>query len=43
MINKKELILAIKEMITNGTYDWKSAIEHAADRIMEYPESLIWR
>lgn len=33
----------IKEAIKNGTYDWAAAIEHTADRILEYPESLIWR
>lgn len=43
MRGKKELIKAIKEMIANGTYDWESAIENTADRIIECPESLIWR
>ena len=33
----------IKKAIKNGTYDWVKAIEHAADRIVEYPQSLLWR
>ena len=33
----------IKAMIKNGTYDWSTAIEGAAVRILEYPESLLWR
>ena len=33
----------IKEAIKNGTYDWKAAIEDAATRICENPESLLWR
>ncbi len=32
----------IKEAIKNGTYDWEAAITHAAERIAEYPESLLW-
>lgn len=32
----------IKEAIKNGTYDWEAAIEHTAERILEYPESLLW-
>lgn len=36
-------IKTIKEAIKNGTYNWQAAIEGAADRIIQYPESLIWR
>lgn len=41
--SRKELVKAIKKMIANGTYDWNTAIEHTASRILEYPESLLWR
>lgn len=40
MSNKVE---KIKEAIKNGTYDWKKAIEDAADKIMGNPETLLWR
>jgi anti-sigma28 factor (negative regulator of flagellin synthesis) len=40
---RKELVKAIKEMIENGTYDWKAAVENAASRIVENPSSLLWR
>lgn len=33
----------IKKAIKDGTYDWAAAIEHVAERICEYPESLLWR
>lgn len=36
-------VIAIKKAIKNGTYDWKSAIEHTADRIIEYPQALLWK
>lgn len=32
----------LKKAIKNGTYNWTAAIEHTVERIMEYPESLIW-
>lgn len=32
----------LKKAIKNGTYDWTTVIEHTAERIIEYPESLIW-
>lgn len=41
--SRKELVKAIKKMIANKTYDWNAAIEHAASRIVEHPESLLWR
>lgn len=36
-------IVEIKKAIKNKTYDWKSAIEHTAERICEHPETLLWR
>lgn len=33
----------IKLEIKNKTYDWKTAIEKTAERIIEYPQSLLWR
>lgn len=36
-------VAEIKKAIKNGTYDWNKAIEHTADRIMDYPQSLLYR
>ena len=33
----------IKKAIKDKTYDWEAAIEGAAERILEHPESLLWR
>lgn len=33
----------IKSRIKDGSYDWKEAIEDTADKIIEYPESLLWQ
>ena len=41
--SRKKVVEAIKEMIANGTYDWDAAIAHAASRIVENPEALLWR
>lgn len=38
-----EKVKSIKLAIKSGTYNWKAAIEHTADRIIECPESLLWR
>lgn len=35
-------VAAIKNAIKNKTYDWEAAIKHAAERICECPESLLW-
>lgn len=33
----------IKKAIKDKTYDWEAAIQGAAERILEHPESLLWR
>jgi len=33
----------IKKAIKEGTYDWDVAIEDAAERICDHPESLLWQ
>lgn len=33
----------IKSRIKDGSYDWEEAIEDTADKIIEYPESLLWQ
>lgn len=33
----------IKKAIKDKTYDWEAAIKGAAERILEHPESLLWR
>lgn len=41
--NLSDKVKKIKEQIKNGTYDMESAIKGAADRIVEHPESLLWK
>lgn len=36
-------VAAIKKAIKNKTYNWEAAIKHTAERICEYPESLLWK
>lgn len=36
-------IKAIKRAIKNGTYDWKKAVEDTADKIVKYPQALLWK
>lgn len=36
-------IKSIKKAIKNGTYDWEAAIESAAEKILNYPQVLIWK
>lgn len=33
----------IKKAIKDKTYDWEAAIKGAPERILEHPESLLWR
>lgn len=33
----------IKKAIQDKTYDWEAAIKRAVERILEHPESLLWR
>ena len=40
---KSAKVRNIKSAIKNGIYDWKKAIEGAADRIVENPQCLIIR
>ena len=39
----KQKIKEIKKAIKNGTYDLQAAIEDTAKKIVEHPESLLWR
>lgn len=41
IINPK--VEEIKKAIKNGTYDWDKAIEDTADRIIDYPQALLWK
>ena len=41
--NKKKFLKALKEAIKKGSYDWETAIEHAASKIADYPQALLWR
>lgn len=40
---KSAKVRNIKSAIKNGTYDWKKAINGAADRIVDNPQCLIIR
>ena len=40
---KSEKIEKVKKEIKNGTYDWERAIEHTAELIINYPQSLLWK
>lgn len=47
LFNKKEQmsekVKTIKELIESGLYNWETAIELTVDKILEYPESLLWQ
>ena len=40
---REKKIKEIKKSIKNGSYDLKTAIEGAAEKIIEYPQALLWR
>ena len=42
-INNYDEARSLKESIENGTYDFETAIEDAASKIVENPEVLLWR
>lgn len=41
--SKSAKIQKIKNAIKNGTYDMERAIEGAADKIVDYPQCLLWK
>ena len=43
MTEREKRIKEIKKSIKNGSYDLKAAIEDAAEKILEYPQALLWR
>lgn len=36
-------VMAVKAAISNGSYNWDKAIENSAEKILNNPESLLWR
>lgn len=40
---KSEKIKKIKKEIKKGSYDWNKAIKSVAEKIMTYPQALLWR
>lgn len=42
-MTRTEKIKEIKKAIKNKTFDWDKAIEETAKKIMNNPESLLWR
>ena len=43
MTEREKKIKEIKKSIKNGSYDLEAAIEGAAEKILEYPQALLWR
>lgn len=43
MEKKNKNLKVIKIEIKNKTYNWQKAIEDTAERILEYPQALLWR
>lgn len=42
-MNRASKVRVIRLLIRNGKYDWKTAIEHTAEKITDYPQVLLWR
>ena len=40
---REKRIKEIKKSIKNGSYDLKAAIEDTAEKILNYPQALLWR
>lgn len=40
---RKLELKALRRAIKKGQYDWNKAVEDTADRVLEHPESLLWR
>lgn len=40
---KNPKVAEIKKAIKNGTYDLEKAIENTAEKIVDYPQSLLWK
>lgn len=38
-----EKIKNLKKAIKKGNYDWNTAIADTANKIVDYPQSLLWR
>lgn len=36
-------VKALKKAVKSGTYDWKRAIESTAQKIIDYPQALLWK
>lgn len=43
MTEREKRIKEIKKSIKDGSYDWKAAIEDTAEKILNYPQALLWR
>jgi anti-sigma28 factor (negative regulator of flagellin synthesis) len=40
---KNPKVAEIKKAIKNGTYDLEKAIESTTEKIVDYPQSLLWK
>ena len=43
MTEREKRIKEIKKSIKNGSYNWEEAIEDTAEKILNYPQALLWR
>ena len=43
MTEREKKIREIKRRIKNGSYDLEEAINDTAEKILEYPQALLWR
>lgn len=42
-MTRSEKIKKIKKEIKKGSYDWSKAVKSAVEKIMSYPQALLWR
>lgn len=42
-VKSKLKLQNLKRNLKKGSYDWDKAIENTADRIIDNPESLLWK
>lgn len=40
---KSPKIVALKKAIKSGKYDWGKAVADTADKILNYPQALLWK
>lgn len=41
--SRSSKVKALKKAVKSGTYNWKRAIESTAQKIISYPQALLWK